>query len=149
MAEEELRSKRLAAFGFSSCVATGPFIVSFFWHAVDGIQISDLIKEIPDIAFGGVAVAIAAFANTLFSFVKADGWRGVGPWTFWSAAALAACCLGCFLIYLRAADAPPAPDKLLTLFFGSVVFASATGIFALVMQFCFLSDECRPRSGAF
>jgi hypothetical protein len=158
LTEAELRAARLRSFGISVCVAVLPFAISIFWRAFDGLQSADYFKGVPDIAFAGVVMAIAAFSNTVASFVKLRGWKAIGSWTFRMVLLVSLCSLLCFVAYLRAAHATPTADKMPTLFFTALMLAIATAVFSFVLQYCFLSDECRwareamltlPRAGRY
>jgi hypothetical protein len=140
--ESDLRERRWKSFGVATVVALLPAIVAVVWHGLDGLNQVDLYKEIPDFAFSGFAVAVAGAANTVWSSVKADGFR-TGGFTSSFAVALGFSAFFSFIIYIKASFAPPASNNLSTLFCAMIIMTISTLFFAVVLHLCFLSDECR------
>lgn len=112
------------------------------WNIPEGLEAKVFFAGIPDIALAGVVVAVNAYANTLFSFIKLVGWRGTRRWTFIFAILVAIFSLVSFIQYLRAAHSPPEATHLPILFYVAATFAFATFLFAWAMQHTFVSDEC-------
>lgn len=141
--EYELRSRRLRAFSVAACLAAAPYCIGIGWKVYDSLSPTIVFGGIPDLAFAGVTVAIAAYMNTVFSFVKANGWRQISGRSFFAALFVVFFASACLLAYMRASLVPPAGQQISKLFYGALFFSACTYIVSFVMQLTFLSDECR------
>jgi hypothetical protein len=144
MTEEAIRQARLRAFAAATAVSVVPYFVHLCLDAADVFSPILYYRGVPDLAFAGVVIAIAAYSNTIFSFVTLAGEpKRLGTWTFAFGFIVAFSSLGCFLQYVRAIHKPPSSGDFSELFFTALMFAAATLISAVILQYCFLSDECR------
>jgi hypothetical protein len=141
--QEQLKRDRLRAFYSSLGVALCPYLGSVVWHFLDDQQWSVLFVGIPDLALAAVVIAIAAYSNSILSFVKLDGWRGIGKWTFIAAVIVAGLAFLSLVQYFKFSYAPPATHNKALLFYSALVSMVGTALFSFLLQVSFVSDECR------
>jgi hypothetical protein len=159
MTEAELRQARLQAFWSSTMVALLPVVVHLAWDVSDifhwlwsrlysspvSIDVGILTLWVPDIALAGVIIAISAFLNTVFSFVKlrsdSHGMR-FRRGTYVLSVSVILFSVFCFVQYLRTTHiaSSQAVDPTM-LFFAALLFAFSTFVSAISLQYTFIADE--------
>jgi hypothetical protein len=138
----ELRTFRFRTFVIAVIFALLPFTISFVWHKFDtgesGVDTS--LVGVPDLAFAGVAFAIAVFSNTIFSFVKLSGWRQTGHLTFLFLTFTAISAAICFILYVKASNVATA-GNMVSLFRYAIWSSASTLINSVIAQCTFIWDE--------
>ena|SRR2546423_5146415 len=142
MTEAALRRERVRSFLISVAIAVVPYIVSVAWVATSASGLSMLYHGVADAALAGVVIAVSGYCNTIFSFVKLEGWQYPSRWTVFHASMVAVLSILSFVQYLKAAYAPSGHNPSL-LFQISVIATLGTMLFAWSLQNTFVSDECR------
>lgn len=140
-----LRDYRIRTFTIGAFIAVLPLMVNVFWRFFDSSSTPTVIFKsvIGDLAFAGVAISITTFSNTKESFVKLDGFKNTGIWTFILLFINTVSAIICFISYMRATHAPPSDDQILVLFSFSASFAIGTLVTGVIAQFTFVRDEVR------
>jgi hypothetical protein len=144
MTELELRRERLRSFWVSSTIAIVPYLLGVVLHLMANFADSDVLyKGVPDVALASVVISIASLTNTIFSFVKLQGWRNSSRLTYLTATLMAVSSVFSFSLYIMASHTPPGFTNVPRLFVTALLFTLATAALAWVLTHTFTSDECR------